>query len=58
MSCPGKTREGKGSIHGQSVYRCKNCQSVGCDSADCTNRNFYGGRCRKCGRNAGRDRVS
>ncbi len=59
MSCQGKTRNGTGSTHGQCVYKCKNCGAVGCDSNDCTNRNFWGGKCLKCGRSgAGRDRVS
>ena len=58
MSCPGQTHAGKGSTHGQSVYCDQNCHSVARDSSDGTHRNFHGGRCLKCGRNAGRDRVS
>ncbi len=50
MSCQGKTREGKGSIQGQGVYKCKRCGTVGCDSNGCTNRNFWAGECLKCGR--------
>ena len=58
MSCQGQTREEKGSIHGPGVYKCKHCGAVGCDSNDCTNRNFWAGKCLKCGRSTSRESVS
>ena len=58
MSCQGKTRESKGSFHGQGVYKCNHFGEVGCDSNDCTNRNFWAGKCLKCGRSTCWERVS
>jgi hypothetical protein len=58
MSCQGKTKDGNGGIHGQGVYKCKNCGAVGCDSRDCTNRNFYSGKCLKCGKSTGEGRIT
>lgn len=47
MGCQGKQGS---SVHGQNVYKCAHCGSVGCESSTCTNRNFYGGKCLKCGK--------
>ncbi len=46
-------------LNGQGVCRCEKSGAMGCDSNDSTDRNFYAGKCMKCGRSGlGRDRVS
>jgi hypothetical protein len=41
-----------GSTHGQSVYKCDHCGSVACENNGCTNMNFYGSKCHKCGKSS------
>lgn len=55
-SCPGKQMETQkdgtrkaGFTCTNMLYRCKKCGAVGCQRKNCTNYNFDGSRCLKCG---------
>ena len=51
MSCPGKRKNENRC--GSVVYKCKHCQSVGCDHSkeeECSNQNFKSGKCLRCGK--------
>lgn len=55
-TCPGTND--KGNFCGDTVYRCKECQSVGCRRSGCPNENFEGGgRCKSCGKSSGKDPI-
>jgi len=46
--CPGK--RGNGRNCSGTVYRCKNCGSVGCENRDCSNQKFEILKCLSCGK--------
>ena len=57
MACPGK--RGNGTC-GSTVWKCKHCNSVGCDQGSagkCTNQKFKGGTCQSCGKSGGKTPV-
>jgi len=58
MACMGKKKSGQHC--GSTVYKCKNCDTVGCDHAleeTCSKQNFEASRCLSCGKVAGKERV-
>lgn len=47
MQCSGKLKDGKNCR--ARLYRCKKCNSVGCDADGCSNQINQKYRCMKCG---------